>query len=76
MEDLIRYLLENIVENQSAINIEKEQTDEETIFLVDVAEEDRGKVIGKNGKIVSAIRNIVGIKAQKKDRKVFVQLDF
>lgn len=76
MEDLIRYLLENIAEDQSAIDIKKEQADEGTIFLVDVAEEDRGKVIGKNGKIISAIRNVVGIKAQKEDRKVFVQLDF
>ncbi len=40
-----------------------------------VADEDKGKIIGKQGKVIKAIRAVVGIAAAKLNRKTLVDLD-
>ena len=65
MTELIRYIVEQLVEDKDAIEITR--TDEEDVvkITIKVADGDIGKVIGKQGKIASAIRTLakgVGIR--------------
>ena len=76
MLKLLKYLITKIVDEPQKIKIKKEKNEEGIIFLIDVAESDRGKIIGKDGKIITSLRNIVNVKAKKENEKVFLKLDF
>lgn len=69
MLELVKYIVEQLVEDKSAINITSSQTENGETITIRVAEGDIGKVIGKQGKIAMAIRTLakaVGIKEGKR----------
>jgi predicted RNA-binding protein YlqC (UPF0109 family) len=74
MEDLIRYIVTRIVSNPDSVNIENEEINGELYFYILVPEEDRGVVIGKEGKNIKAIRNLVSILAKKDNKRVFIKI--
>jgi len=76
MKEFLKFLLTNIVDQPESITIKEKEDENGLIFLVNVAEDDRGKVIGKEGKVIFALRNLLNIKAQKENKRVFLQLDF
>jgi predicted RNA-binding protein YlqC (UPF0109 family) len=55
MQEIVRFLAENLVEDHSAIEIREE---DETLLLV-VADNDLGSVIGRRGMTARAIRSVV-----------------
>ena len=59
MEELVRYIVENLVSNKEAVKITSENDNDDVVIKVAVAKEDMGKVIGKGGKIAQSIRAIV-----------------
>ncbi len=72
MKEVIEYIVKCLVEDKDAVKVSIEESDEETIVRVSVAEDDLGRVIGKNGKIANSIRTIA--KSLAKDRrKTFVK---
>ncbi len=75
MINLLHYILSNITDHPEAIHIEEtiDPTDVK-IFTITVHPEDMGKVIGKGGKIISSIRELVRIKAIKLNQRVKVVL--
>ena len=69
MLELVKYIVEQLVEDKSAINITSSQTENGETITIRVADGDIGKVIGKQGKIAMAIRTLakaVGIKEGKR----------
>lgn len=74
MKDTLAYIVSSIVDNADAVVIE--ETEEEGVinFIIHVAKEDVGKVIGKEGKIIRAIRNIMKIPAIKQDKRIHVSV--
>ena len=59
MEELVGYIVKNLVDNPDAVEIKSEREGSEINIIVNVASEDIGKVIGKNGRIAQSIRAIV-----------------
>lgn len=76
MIDLLQYILTNIVDHPDAIRIDEtvDPTTNLKILNLTVHPEDMGKVIGKGGKIITAIRELVRIKAIKTNQRVKVVL--
>ena len=66
MVELISFMVKSLVDDKDAAKVTL--TDEETI-TIQVAKEDLGKVIGKDGRIIKAIRNIVRAVANKQQAK-------
>lgn len=69
MLELVTYIVEQLVDDKSAINITSEEKDGVEVITIRVAEGDIGKVIGKQGKIAMSIRTLakaVGIKNGKR----------
>ncbi|MGI8736346.1 MAG: KH domain-containing protein [Candidatus Eremiobacter antarcticus] len=56
---VLKYIVEHIVDDPSQISIGATTDDRGPVLLLSVAEEDRGKVIGRQGRIVQAIRTVV-----------------
>lgn len=74
MKKALEYIVLSIADNPDKVKIEEEESDGIINFTVQVANEDMGKIIGKNGKIIRAIRNVLKIPAIKLDKKINVTL--
>lgn len=69
MKEVLQTILEALVDDKSAIEINEKENGKEIIFEVRVASSDMGRVIGKEGRIAKSIRTIfkaVGTREQKK----------
>ena len=65
MKKLLEFIIQNIVDNPKEISIKEEKTNGQTNFSLKVAPDDMGKVIGKKGKIIKSIRQLLKVKAFK-----------
>lgn len=70
MEELIKYILNKIVDHPGDFKIESLQNEGLVTITAKLNPEDMGKVIGRGGKTISAIRSLVKILAAK-DQKRF-----
>ncbi len=69
MENILRTIIENLVDDKEAISIEKKEDGNRVTLTVKVGQNEMGKVIGRQGKIAHSIRTLmksVGAKEQKK----------
>jgi predicted RNA-binding protein YlqC (UPF0109 family) len=65
MEDLILYLARHLVDDPDAVRVREVRGRRGPIFKLSVASQDKGKVIGKDGRIIGAIRQIVDAAAAR-----------
>ena len=68
-EELIKYIASNLVENTDEINIET--VEEENKIILRLTVDDKGKIIGRNGKIAKSIRNVLKL-ASTKDKNRYI----
>ncbi len=73
MEEFLRIIISNLVDNQEAIEIHAIDDEKSITFEVKVAQEDMGKVIGKQGRIAQSIRNVMKAVANKEHKKASVE---
>lgn len=74
MEELVKYIVGSIVEDKEAVKVALKEDNNATIIEVNVAENDMGKVIGKNGKTASALRSIIHSASAKYNRKYILKI--
>lgn len=74
MLDLLRVLVEVLVEDKDAISLREYEQDDNTVLEVRVAPEDMGRVIGRGGKRAQAIRTIMKAKGKQENRHVIVDI--
>ncbi len=74
MKNTLTYIISSIVNNPDEIKIEEQEENGIVNFIITVSKEDMGRVIGKNGKIIKSIRNIMKIPALKQNKKIFISL--
>ena len=56
MSELVKLLVEELVTDKDAVKIDQTRSGEYEVIKIIVAEEDKGRIIGKNGKIAKSIR--------------------
>ena len=59
MKEVLEVIIKNLVNNKDAVEIKEVENEKSIVFEVKVADEDFGKVIGKQGKVARAIRTIM-----------------
>ncbi len=75
MKTALSYIINSIVDIPDKVVIDEESDGEFVTFKVIVDKEDMGKVIGKNGKVIRAIRNVLKIPAIKQNKKINIVLE-
>ena len=76
MKDLLYAIAAGLVEDKSAINITEDVPDEEgvIVFHLNVAPDEMGRVIGKQGRIAKSIRTVVRAASVKSEKKYVVEI--
>ncbi|MDE2292432.1 MAG: KH domain-containing protein [Elusimicrobia bacterium] len=75
MKELTLLVVKKLVDKPDAVSVEETQDGDLLVLKLDVDEADKGKVIGKQGKVIKAIRALVGVAAQKAGRRATVEID-
>jgi uncharacterized protein len=70
MKDLVEFIVRSLVDHPDRVSVRERVEGDTVIFELSVADEDKGKVIGKQGRCVKAIRTVVGAAAWKENRHV------
>lgn len=74
MKDVLQYLLTAIVDHPESVSVDEQDAEGRMTLTITVAPEDMGKVIGKSGRIIKAIRDIMKILAAKRNQYIDVVL--
>ena len=73
MKELVETIAKALVDSPDEVVVTESETEREIVLQLHVAQEDMGKVIGKQGKIAQSIRTVMKAVAGKKDKKVNVE---
>ncbi len=76
MEELLLTVAKGLVEDKDAVRVSADAPDEEgtVVYHLTVAEEDMGRVIGKQGRIAKAIRVVMRAAAVREGVRVMVEI--
>ena len=74
MQELIKYLAQSLVEHPEQVRVFRKETRRSIILKVEVAPEDTGRVIGKQGRVAGAMRVLLQVAARDEDRPVLLEI--
>lgn len=77
MEELLKQIVSELVEDKTAVTVTVDEPNEEgiTVYHLHVAPDDMGRVIGKQGRIAKAMRTIMRAAAGRLNQKIMVEID-
>jgi predicted RNA-binding protein YlqC (UPF0109 family) len=72
--DLVLYLAKKIVEDPESVRVEEIESNGDLVLRLHVAENDRGKVIGRRGRMVQSLRTLARAAGARSDRRVLLEI--
>ena len=73
MKEIIETIILNLVDNKDSVQVNEVQGEKSIVFEVKVANEDMGKVIGRQGRLAKSIRTVVKSIGAREHKKVSVE---
>lgn len=74
MKDLVEYVVKSLVESPDEVSVAEFDDENETVLELTVAGSDMGRVIGRSGRVINAIRTLTQVAAAKQGTRVSVEL--
>lgn len=74
MKELLEFIAKAMVNNPDAVEVTVNEKETATVLQLHVADEDMGKVIGKQGRIAKAIRTVMKAAASNENKKIIVDI--
>ncbi|MBP8598282.1 MAG: KH domain-containing protein [Selenomonas sp.] len=74
MKELVEVIAKSLVDHPEAVTVDEKQEGQQTVLELHVAEDDMGKVIGRQGRIAKALRTVVKAAATRENTKVTVEI--
>jgi uncharacterized protein len=74
MKDLVEYIAKSLVDDPSQVHVEEITRGSSTILELEVAQEDMGRVIGRNGRVANAMRTLVRVVAAKQGQRITLDI--
>lgn len=77
MKELLTTIAQGLVESPEEVKVDADEPSEDgtVVYHIHVAENDMGRIIGKQGRIAKAIRTVARAAAVKNDTKIMVEID-
>ena len=74
MKELVEYIAKSIVNAPNDVVVTEETTEQGITLKLQVADDDKGRVIGKQGRIAEAMRTLVRVKAAKAGTRAILEI--
>ena len=74
MKEIVEYIVKSLVIDKDAVKVTETEEETQTVIHVEVAADDMGRVIGKNGKVASAIRAIVKSASNRLNKRYIIKI--
>lgn len=74
MKELVEYIAKSIVNSPNDVKVTEEKDETKTIIKLEVAAEDKGRIIGREGKVAEAIRTLLRVAATKAGVRVRLEI--
>lgn len=74
MEDLLKYIVEGLIDTDE-IKISKRTGHHSITLDLRIPQSEAGKVIGRNGRVVKAIRDVLGIVGARQNKRVHLEVN-
>lgn len=74
MTELIEFLAKSLVDHPDAVKVHTYDRGDQTVIELEVAQEDLGKVIGRQGRTARAIRNVLAAATQNSRRRYVLDI--
>ncbi|MAX11011.1 MAG: RNA-binding protein [Chloroflexi bacterium] len=75
MKDFVNYIAKSLVDNPDDVEVEEEVVGNRLIIHLTVSDDDKGKVIGRNGMIANSIRSLLDIAGKKAGVRVSLSIE-
>ncbi len=74
MKELIEYIARSLACDPDAVKVTEEEENGRVILRLEVADEDKGKVIGRQGRVAQAMRVMLRVAAVKNDSHAILEI--
>lgn len=74
MKELVEYIAKAIVNAPDQVVVTEEESEQGITLKLQVADDDKGRVIGKQGRIAEAMRTLVRVKAAKAGTRATLEI--
>ncbi len=74
MKEIVEVIAKSLVDHPEDVAVEEKQDGAQLVLELHVAQDDMGKVIGKQGRIAKALRTVVKAAAMRENKKVTVEI--
>jgi predicted RNA-binding protein YlqC (UPF0109 family) len=74
LRELLEELARRLVDDPDAVRVEREERDDLVVLRLHVAKDDVGKVIGRQGRIARALRQLVRAAAGRQRKRVVLEI--
>ncbi|MFW6150952.1 MAG: KH domain-containing protein [Chloroflexota bacterium] len=74
MKELVEYIVKSIVAEPDRVNITEETNDTGLVIKLEVAPDDKGRVIGRQGRVAEAMRTLLRVKGARDDTRVRLEI--
>ena len=74
MKDLVEYIAKSIVNVPDDVVVTEEETERGLTLKLQVNDEDKGRIIGKQGRVAEAIRTLIRVKAAKAGSRASLEI--
>jgi predicted RNA-binding protein YlqC (UPF0109 family) len=74
MKELVEFIAKAIVNAPDAVEVTEETSEQGITLKLQVADEDKGRVIGKQGRVAQAMRTLIRVKAAKEGNRATLEI--
>lgn len=74
MKDLVEYIAKSLVDHPESVNVNVVEGSSMTVLELTVADGDMGRVIGKGGRVVNAVRSLVDVAAARQNTRATLEI--
>ncbi len=74
MKELIEFIAKSLADAPDDVVVTEEESEEGILLKLQVADEDKGRIIGKQGRIAQAMRTLIRVKAAKAGTKASLEI--